>query len=716
MADANSTATTAVSAAAADPETNEPVGYKYSSLKNDEEIRLLELYPGSGDDIIRVELYSAPIEHLPPFEAISYCWGDPTFSYTILVNEKPLAITSSLHGALKRFRPVPDGSENQKPRTLWADAICIQQMDLVEKACQVMHMPHVYTQAWRVLVWLGEEEEDGSLAGLDVALAQAMQFLPDTPLDAEGLHQTAQTVLRQAQELQKQGKPNFLDHDWSSLIRLIERPWFRRKWVIQEVCLAKDAVVVVGNITFPWAHLAEVSYNTMASGVLQLILGNTSLLPQKLHFEHRYDDEAGDGVVHPQHKTSDATSIFFQNIQIMRMIRTFRHAGTLLDCVMATALFDCTNPRDHVYALLSLPVHPTSHQVLPNYIQSPTEAFTEFAVATLVGEQNLKLLGLAPQLSRPKPRIQRTNTDGTPRVWPFTFSEPLDLPSWVPNLTGQGLVNPFTCYSVLPQLFHAGGKITPPVAVSDDNKLLYLKARVVDTVTAFVPRNIKFRVPSADDIAPYLPRFNGDAQLGRRQMWHRNYLRVCKNFFQGGGALDNNLMDGSRDNLPMTPDEWLTFARVMTCEQNNRRDSLPPAVYDAFDEYTMHILNIFADEPPNEEDRANIERMMMQFGIMLEASVLTVSSMRILGRTASGRLGQLPIETRVGDKVVVLMGAETPFILRPIKRPEGDAAAAGNWQPDEERYQLIGDTYISGIMQGETLQDEQYTTRQITIE
>ncbi|CAK7213087.1 hypothetical protein SBRCBS47491_001683 [Sporothrix bragantina] len=694
--------------------------YEYTSIKNEEEIRLLELYPGSGDDEIRVELYSAPIDRLPPFEAISYCWGDATQSQTILCNDTPLVITTSLYGALKRFRPEP--GPDAKSRTIWADAICIQQTDLVEKACQVMHMPQVYSQAWRVLVWLGEEDEDGSLEGVDKSIAVAKSFLPDTPLDAEGLHQTAQAVMNQSRALQAQGKPNFLDHDWASLVQLLVRPWFRRKWIIQEVCLAQDAIVYCGNITFPWADLAYVAYNTMASGVLQIIMGNTSLVSGMSFLEdHSHDKESeknGKVSATPKYrKIPVGTTLVFQNIQVIYMIRQFRHAGTLLDCVIATASFDCTNPRDYVYALLSLPVNPTSHQVKPNYLQTPAETFTEFAVATLVGEQNLKLLSTAPAMSRPRPARFRIGPDGKPIIPPFTFSEPMKLPSWVPNLTGSGLINPFASYSVLPQLFHTGGSVTPPVAVSDDRKLLYVKARIVDTIDTLIGRNVKYSIPTDADVEPFLPRFKGNLTTARNQLWIRNYLRVCQKFVQGVPAED--LHSKTPSAMPMTSELWLKFARLMTCEQNNRRDAMPLAVYEAFDEYVEHIYNVFADENEaagerDEEAAANIERMMAQYGVMLESSVLSISSMRLIGRTAAGRLGQLPLEVQVGDKVAVVIGGETPFIVRPIARPEGDSGAS--WQPDEERYQLIGEAYISDIMQGETLLDEQYVTKQITFQ
>lgn len=691
----------------------------YTRLNSDLEIRLLELLPGTGDDddddVVRVKLHSAPIDRLPPFEAISYCWGDPTDVIAILCNGEPLDITVSLHGALRRFRP----ERGQKSRTIWADAICIQQTNLTEKASQVMHMPLVYSRAKRVLVWLGEDHGDERLAKVPASLQEAMAFLPATPLDSEGVHETARHVYAEAQELQRQGKPNFLDHDWSYIVRLAERPWFRRKWIVQEVCLADDVLVACGRITFPWTHLAEVAYNALASGILQLILGNTSLVQHLGPLQEPGDNlDEVDGAV-----TSNTTGIVFQNIQIMRMISTFRHVGNLLDCIMATPLFECSEPRDHIYAMLSLPVHPTSHQLRPNYLLTTEQVFTAFAVATLVGEQNLKLLGLCPQLSAPAERPLKVA--GPPPGLPSTTisdafikgyarGDPLDLPTWVPNLTGSGIVNPFTCYSVLPQLFHAGGPSTPPVSVSEDNTLLYLQGRIIDTVETVVPRAVHYRVPTDDEIAPFLHLFNNNTGLTRTQLWQRNWLLACKNFVLGVDI-------DTPYSLPMTPEQWLTLARMMTCEQNNRRDQLPPAAYDAFDEYFLHMLGLFEDDKEgaavDEVAAANMKLMMSEFGVMLESSVLTMSSMRLLGRTASGRLCQIPVDAEIGDSIVVLIGAETPFVLRPVIEPaDDDNKKNASWQPGETRFQLVGGCYVLDIMQGETLDDPRYETRQIVIQ
>ena len=66
------------------------------------------------------------------FEALSYTWGTIIRRHTIeLNNEVTLEITDNLYQALRRLRYL------RRTRTLWVDALCINQADLSERARQV---------------------------------------------------------------------------------------------------------------------------------------------------------------------------------------------------------------------------------------------------------------------------------------------------------------------------------------------------------------------------------------------------------------------------------------------------------------------------------------------------------------------------------------------------------------------------------------------------
>ncbi|KAJ3942568.1 hypothetical protein N0V92_013800 [Colletotrichum tropicale] len=58
--------------------------------------------------------------------------------------------------------------------------------------------------------------------------------------------------------------------------------------------------------------------------------------------------------------------------------------------------------------------------------------------------------------------------------------------------------------------------------------------------------------------------------------------------------------------------------------------------------------------------------------------------------TEKGYMGLAPVGAQTGDIIVVLFGSHVPFILR--GREAGD-------------YEVVGETYVSGIMKGEVLKD-----------
>ncbi|KAK0727714.1 heterokaryon incompatibility, partial [Lasiosphaeria miniovina] len=81
---------------------------------------------------------------------LSYNWGDPTVTINIKVNGKEIGVTVSLEAALQRLRAA--GSY-----VVWADALCINQMDKQEKSLQIPRIGAVFRKAYGVAIWLGDE-------------------------------------------------------------------------------------------------------------------------------------------------------------------------------------------------------------------------------------------------------------------------------------------------------------------------------------------------------------------------------------------------------------------------------------------------------------------------------------------------------------------------------------------------------------------------------
>ncbi|KAI1748141.1 hypothetical protein F4782DRAFT_534727 [Xylaria castorea] len=51
--------------------------YFGTSLSTEDSIRVLTLRPGAWEDQVECELSIEHVDNLPPFEALSYTWGDP---------------------------------------------------------------------------------------------------------------------------------------------------------------------------------------------------------------------------------------------------------------------------------------------------------------------------------------------------------------------------------------------------------------------------------------------------------------------------------------------------------------------------------------------------------------------------------------------------------------------------------------------------------------
>lgn len=185
------------------------------------------------------------------FEAISYCWGEPVFSRSIAFAEGgEISITGSLHSALQAFR-YPDRS-----RSLWADAICINQDNLAERSSQVELMGDIFTKASRVLVWLGEPLSCGSdtlaFATLNLPVTAQGNKLRKHLLALLQQHLLEMKICACCNEAIPQSIPISLATALSAIAKLLERPFFTRLWIVQEIVFAQAVEVYCGSHHATW--------------------------------------------------------------------------------------------------------------------------------------------------------------------------------------------------------------------------------------------------------------------------------------------------------------------------------------------------------------------------------------------------------------------------------------------------------------------------------
>lgn len=110
--------------------------------------------------------------------------------------------------------------ETKVAKTLWIDAICINQDDPKKKAHQVALMGAVYSSSIQTIIWLGLAS-DGSDMGMELV----------------------ENVSSRDFEIQSM---NMKVAGWKALYAIMRRPWWSRLWTIQEVGLSKQAIVKCG--------------------------------------------------------------------------------------------------------------------------------------------------------------------------------------------------------------------------------------------------------------------------------------------------------------------------------------------------------------------------------------------------------------------------------------------------------------------------------------
>ena len=212
-----------------------PYQYKFCPLKDDE-IRILELIPGPAEKEIQCALICRPLKnnkhsHDPAvdYEALSYTWGDKKDMKGIHIHtEKPnhalqytLKVTENLWLALRAFRR-PD-----RRRRLWVDALCIDQNSVSERNYQVSIMSRIYEESTEVCVWLGEA----------------------TPQYVQAIGFIKQINIETFDNLARDGKNS---PEWIALHSLMKRPWFNRRWIVQEIAMAERAKLYCGEHWVDW--------------------------------------------------------------------------------------------------------------------------------------------------------------------------------------------------------------------------------------------------------------------------------------------------------------------------------------------------------------------------------------------------------------------------------------------------------------------------------
>ncbi|KAJ2897209.1 hypothetical protein MKZ38_004856 [Zalerion maritima] len=222
------------------------------------EIRLFRLIVLDGADLV-CELRNFELGKHPKYLALSYVWGDPSQTRPIIVNGQMFCATANLHDALYKLRNMQKESGEL---WMWADAICVNQVDMAEKSKQVPRMGDIYRSCERVVAWLGYPPEDKA-ACINLFLEKATKVWALTAgSDDNYTYHTAEGTMDLYQDYGLDAEDCLRGFGY-----LAAFPWWERMWVVQECVIhEKEPMLLIGNYTI--RRLADIV--RMPEGFLDL--------------------------------------------------------------------------------------------------------------------------------------------------------------------------------------------------------------------------------------------------------------------------------------------------------------------------------------------------------------------------------------------------------------------------------------------------------------
>jgi hypothetical protein len=239
--------------------------FTYTPLPTARSIRLLELHPPLPGGRISLTILTTEVDTAPTYDALSYTWGNTASPYigaepngvspsapffVVECNSQPFLVQENLRNALRMLQSVDfSGVGQTKSRYLWADAICIDQTNLSERATQVRLMDQIFRQAQKVVAWLGPEDETTSDAF--VAIESLSTISPEIYSCV-----TTEDLWRPEIYTAKLGIVPLTQKHWLAWIAFMHRTYFSRIWIVQEIAVAKDILFVCGSTIFPWSTMS----------------------------------------------------------------------------------------------------------------------------------------------------------------------------------------------------------------------------------------------------------------------------------------------------------------------------------------------------------------------------------------------------------------------------------------------------------------------------
>ena len=320
------------------------------------EIRMLCLLPSDNEDVIcgtgKLSLDKFSVETVR-YSALSYVWGEPTETAPIIVGGHTFFVTINPKAALLAFARRVGGG----PLVLWVDSICINQADDQEKSHQVEIMGEIYRNASQTIAWLGSEKDDSKSAIKNLKwLAKycKVQHLERIDLKKFPKNEVEHSAIHSIVEPLDFGDNTNCSIPISPLQAFFDLPWWKRLWIIQEVSLATDVLLICG------PHTVTMSEMNLVTRILVLRL-------KAVRFTIEFYDLAKT-VVSCDHIINLYRVGVGDEFSMLMAMDTARRLGV-----------ECSSPRDYVYGMLGMANDAVAKTTEISYDKTTETVFIEVA-------------------------------------------------------------------------------------------------------------------------------------------------------------------------------------------------------------------------------------------------------------------------------------------------------------------------------------------------
>lgn len=653
----------------------------YAPLQGTLPLRILKVHPGAGDDPIQCDLIPTHLDIVAgDYDATSYTWGSPKDPQSIQCNGVALKVQRNAFDMLMDLR-APD-----LPRTVWIDAICINQGDLPERGQQVSFMHRIYSSARSVQVWLGRPDTHSIIA---------LKFM--AALDSAKYVREHQTVIYKEQESSYRDKTCFFDigareeteafkAEAVALVEFVSRPWFNRVWVQQEAAVCRHLHVSCGRESVDWSQVFSLAWILLPAYAKEW--------PDYLPYSFTTVQRKLRAIVSIQ---SWRTSLFPIDPQ-----SPYTHSASLVTLLWPAQNYEATDPRDKIFALQNLCFNVAYHSwnperfrvAYPDWAPKPNY---ETPWEVLYTDMTLRLLDQGRVLF-----LARAGKTRHPEDW--------QLPSWVVDFRSHSASKAATVTDLVDhEEWFAGGAFYNQLSTK--------------TFPAFRPKIS--RLPKAHrrrlDQSVLSDQFHSlkgpSKQLVQSVVSVRSLMR--DEIVHVGATVCDPLDDNSLEHFEFLADRGIRAATA-DMEYIQRKFQHGDTYVNGDTMLDAYKLTLLA-ATDHEEQLVGPEYVQSEFGEYMDwleavrdksiaghastsaktrddppfARALSISGAFVHFRFACTKYGYfclVPTMTQVGDTVAILKGCRKPVVLRPWTPPGGQVSGTTAY------FEHLGDAYVHGMM------------------